>query len=45
MSSDKQIGPALPPTFRKESPEDYDYEDECKWNYMFTTRLLWLLHS
>lgn len=28
MSSDKQIGPALPPTFRKGSPEDYDYEDE-----------------
>ncbi|XP_047436575.1 GPALPP motifs-containing protein 1 [Mugil cephalus] len=27
MSSDKIIGPALPPTFRKESPEDSDDEE------------------
>lgn len=32
MSSDELIGPALPPVFRKDSDEDSDDEQECKFN-------------
>lgn len=31
MSSDKLLGPALPPMFRKERDEDSDNEEGCKY--------------
>uniref|UniRef100_A0A3B4ZF67 GPALPP motifs-containing protein 1 n=1 Tax=Stegastes partitus TaxID=144197 RepID=A0A3B4ZF67_9TELE len=34
MSSDEVIGPALPPMFRKENPEDSDSDEECKKKHL-----------